>query len=45
MSRTASLPVRHSQTLWGRLSAAIDHALMRLARLANRNGDLPYFGL
>jgi hypothetical protein len=29
----------------GRLIAAIDRLLMTSARVAIRNGDLPYFGL
>jgi hypothetical protein len=45
MSKTASLDVVPSTTLFGRLTATIDRLLMASARIANRNGDLPYFGL
>jgi hypothetical protein len=45
MSKTASLPLSPSTTVFGRLLALIDHVLMTNARIANRNGDLPYFGL
>jgi hypothetical protein len=45
MSKTASLPLSSSTTVFGRLLALIDHVLMTNARIANRNGDLPYFGL
>ena len=34
-----------STTLFGRLMASIDRLLMTSARVAVRNGDLPYFGL
>ncbi|GAC1337149.1 MAG: hypothetical protein NVSMB20_13360 [Bradyrhizobium sp.] len=46
MSNTASsfghVP---SATLFGRFMASLDRLLMAGARAANRNGDLPYFGL
>jgi len=45
MSKTASLALSTSTTWFGRLLAVIDHVLMTNARIANRNGDLPYFGL
>jgi hypothetical protein len=45
MSKTASLHLTPSTGLFGRLMAAIDHVLMAHARIAIRNGDLPYFGL
>ena len=45
MSKTASVGFAPSTTLFGRLMAAIDRALMASARAALRNGDLPYFGL
>jgi hypothetical protein len=45
MSKTASLHLAPSSSLFGRLMAAIDHVLMAHARIAIRNGDLPYFGL
>ena len=45
MSKTASIGFAPATTLFGRLMASIDHALMTSARAALRNGDLPYFGL
>jgi len=45
MSKTASLGFAPSATLFGRLLSAIDRLLMANARIAVRNGDLPYFGL
>jgi hypothetical protein len=45
MSKTAALGVAPSHTLFGRLMATIDRLLMASARIAIRNGDLPYFGL
>jgi hypothetical protein len=45
MSKTASLGLAPSTTLFGRLMAAIDRLLTANARIAIRNGDLPYFGL
>lgn len=45
MSKTASLGFAPSPTLFGRLLSAIDGLLMANARIAIRNGDLPYFGL
>jgi hypothetical protein len=45
MSNTASLGLTPSTTLFARLMANIDRLLMASARAANRNGDLPYFGL
>jgi hypothetical protein len=45
MSKTASLDLVPSTTFFGRLMATIDRLLMASARIANRNGDLPYFGL
>jgi hypothetical protein len=45
MSKTASLGFAPSNTLFGRLMAAIDRALMASASIAARNGDLPRFGL
>jgi hypothetical protein len=45
MSKTASLGYAPSNTLFGRLLAAIDRALMASAHIAARNGDLPRFGL
>ena len=45
MSKTASLGFAPSNTLFGRLLAVIDRALMASANIAARNGDLPRFGL
>jgi hypothetical protein len=45
MSKTASIRLTPSITLFGRLMASIDRALMTSARVALRNGDLPHFGL
>jgi hypothetical protein len=45
MSKTASVGFTPSNSLFGRLMAAIDRLLMISARAAVRNGDPPYFGL
>ena len=45
MSKTAALPLLPTASLFARLVAALDRALMASARAAVRNGDLPYFGL
>jgi hypothetical protein len=45
MSKTASLGFVPSATFFSRLMANIDRLLMASARIAIRNGDLPYFGL
>jgi len=45
MSETTSLGLVPTPTLSSRLMAAIDRLLMASARIAIRNGDLPYFGL
>ena len=45
MSKTASLGLAPSATLFSRLLSAIDHVLLTNASIAIRNGDLPYFGL
>jgi hypothetical protein len=45
MSKTASIGLTPSTTLFGRLVSTIDRLLMASARTAIRNGDLPYFGL
>jgi hypothetical protein len=45
MSKTASIGLIPSTSLFGRLMASIDRLLMASARIAVRNGDLPYFGL
>jgi hypothetical protein len=45
MSDTTSTHFVNSAGLFSRLVASIDRLLMTSARLAVRNGDLPYFGL
>jgi hypothetical protein len=45
MSKTAAFGLVRTPTLFGRLMATIDRMLMASARIAIRNGDLPYFGL
>jgi hypothetical protein len=45
MSNTASFGLTPSTTFFGRVMATIDRLLMTSARISNRNGDLPYFGL
>jgi hypothetical protein len=45
MSKTASIGLVPSSTLFARLMASIDRLLTASARIAIRNGDLPRFGL
>ena len=45
MSKTASIGLLPSSTLFGRLMASIDRLLIASSRIAIRNGDLPRFGL
>ena len=45
MSKTASIGIAPSATLFGRLMVTIDRLLMTSARISARNGDLPRFGL
>ena len=45
MSKTAAIALNPSNTLFGRLLAAIDRLLMKSAAIAVRNGDVPRFGL
>lgn len=45
MSKTTTFGLVPSSNLFGRLMATIDRLLMANARIAIRNGDLPYFGL
>jgi hypothetical protein len=45
MSKTASATFAPSSNIFVRLMAAIDRLLASSARIAVRNGDLPYFGL
>jgi hypothetical protein len=45
MSKTASLHLSPSASLFSRFMAGLDRVLMVSARAAIRNGELPYFGL
>ncbi len=45
MSKTAAISLAPSTSLFTRLMASIDRLLTTSARVAVRNGDLPYFGL
>jgi hypothetical protein len=45
MSKTASLGLTASASLFSRFMAIVDRLLMASAAIAIRNGDLPYFGL
>ena len=45
MSKTASVGLLQSSTLFGSLIASIDRLLTASSRIAIRNGDLPRFGL
>ena len=45
MSKTASIGLAPSSTLFARLMATIDRLLTASARISARNGDLPRFGL
>ncbi|MBR0714017.1 hypothetical protein [Bradyrhizobium liaoningense] len=45
MSKTASVALAPSSSLFARLLASIDRLLMASARISIRNGDLPRFGL
>jgi hypothetical protein len=45
MSKTASLGLMPSASLFGRMMTAIDRLLMAHAAIAIRNYDLPYPGL
>ena len=45
MSKTATITLVPSSSLFTRLMASIDRLLMASARIAIRNGDLPRFGL
>ena len=45
MSKTASIGLVSSNTLFGRLTASVDRLLTASSRIAVRNADLPYFGL
>jgi hypothetical protein len=45
MSKTASIGILPSSTLFSRLMTSIDRLLTASSRIAIRNGDLPRFGL
>jgi hypothetical protein len=45
MTKTATIALSPAPTLFARLLATLDRALMTSASAAVRNGDLPYFGL
>jgi hypothetical protein len=45
MSKTASIALTPSSTLFSRLLSTIDRLLMKSAEISNRNGDLPRVGL
>ena len=45
MSKTASMTLAPSASLFGRLMATVDRLLMKSAQISARNGDLPHFGL
>ncbi|WP_253706332.1 hypothetical protein [Bradyrhizobium sp. WD16] len=45
MSSITSLGRLPSQSLFGRFFSMIETALDKVALIAARNGDLPYFGL
>jgi hypothetical protein len=45
LSKTASIGLVPSTTLFGRFLAVLDRVPMASARAAIRNGDLPYPGL
>ncbi len=45
MSKTASIALAPSTSLFGRLVATIDRLLLAWAELTIRNGDVPRFGI
>lgn len=45
MSKTVSIGLSPSASLFARFMAGLDRILMVSAQAAIRNGDLPYFGL
>lgn len=45
MSKTASVALTPSASLFARFMAAVDRFLTASAEISNRNGDLPRFGL
>jgi len=45
MSKTASVALAPSASLFARFMAAVDRLLLASAEISNRNGDLPRFGL
>jgi hypothetical protein len=45
MFKTATATLAPSTGIFSRLMASVDRLLAASARVAARNGDLPYFGL
>jgi hypothetical protein len=45
MSKTAAIGFAPSTTLFGRLMASIDRALLAYAEMTIRNGDIPRYGM
>jgi hypothetical protein len=45
MSKSASVALAPSTSLFTRFLAALDRVLMASAEISNQNGDLPRFGL
>lgn len=45
MSKSVSLGLAPTPTLFSRFMASIDRLLMTSAQISVRNGDLPHFGL
>jgi hypothetical protein len=45
MSKTASVALAPSASLFARFMAVVDRFLMASAEISNQNGDLPRFGL
>ncbi|MBR0782534.1 hypothetical protein [Bradyrhizobium iriomotense] len=45
MSKTATVALAPSTSLFTRFLAAVDRFLMASAEISNHNGDLPRFGL
>jgi len=45
MSKTATVALSPSSSIFGRLLALIDRVLMTNAQIAIRNGDVPRIGL
>ena len=45
MSKTAFADFSASTSIFARLLGLVDELLMKSAKISQRNGDLPYFGL